>query len=149
MRFLMIDKILELKKGETATGIKNPSFEECSLPGLGITGKMPRTLILEAVGQLAAWLIMVTRNFEVRPIIASFGKVEFTGDADAGDQLVIQDVIPAVAGRKLDVSQLLHFLDEKAPPFRIKSPVDQTMGVRWTHIGLQLRIRMGAAQFWQ
>jgi 3-hydroxyacyl-[acyl-carrier-protein] dehydratase len=90
MRFLMIDKILELKEGETATGVKNPSFEECSLPGLSTTGKMPRTLILEAIGQLAAWLIMVTRDFEVRPIIASFGKVEFTGDAEAGDQLVIQ-----------------------------------------------------------
>lgn len=90
MRFLMIDKILELKEGKTATGVKNPSFEECSLPGLGATGKMPRTLILEAIGQLAAWLIMVTRDFEVRPIIASFGKVEFTGDAGAGDQLVIQ-----------------------------------------------------------
>ncbi len=90
MRFLMVDKILELKKGEMATGVKNLSFEECSLPGLGTTGKMPRTLILEGIGQLAAWLIMVTRDFEVRPIIASFGKVEFTGDAGPGDQMVIQ-----------------------------------------------------------
>lgn len=89
MRFLMIDKILELKEGETATGVKNPSFEECSLPGLSTTGEMPRTLILEAIGQLAAWLIIVTRDFEVRPMIASFSKVEFTGDAGAGDQLVI------------------------------------------------------------
>jgi 3-oxoacyl-[acyl-carrier-protein] synthase II len=42
------------------------------------------------------------------------------------EEFFMQDVIPAVAGEKVDVSQLLHFLDEKAPPFRIKSPVDQT-----------------------
>jgi len=86
----MIDRILELKKGEMAIGVKNPSFEECTLARLGTTGKMPRTLILEAIGQLAAWLIIVSRDFKVRPIIASFAKAEFMDDVGAGDQLVIE-----------------------------------------------------------
>jgi len=90
MRFLMIDKILELRKGEMAVGAKNPSFEECSLPRIGTTGKMPRTLILEAIGQLAAWLIIVTLDFKVRPIISSFARAEFLCDVSAGDQLVIE-----------------------------------------------------------
>ena len=90
MRFLAIDRILELKKGKMATGIKNPSFEECRLPRLGVTGKMPRTLILEAIGQLAAWLIIVSCDFEARPMIASFGRAEFTGDVGAGEQLIIE-----------------------------------------------------------
>ena len=90
MRFLAIDRILELKKGEMAAGIKNPSFEECRLPRLGATGKVPRTLILEAIGQLAAWLIIVSCDFQVRPIIASFDRAEFTGDVSAGDQVTIE-----------------------------------------------------------
>ena len=96
MRFLMIDRILELRKGEMAVGVKNPSFEECSIPRLGATGKMPRTLILEAIGQLGAWLIIVSQDFKVRPVIASFARAEFLGDVSAGDQLVIEVVLKSL-----------------------------------------------------
>ncbi len=42
------------------------------------------------------------------------------------EEFFIQDVIPAVAEEELDLKQLLHFLDERVPPFRIKAPVDHT-----------------------
>jgi len=52
------------------------------------------------------------------------------------EEFFIQDVMPAVAiswrcgisphKGKLDLTQLLPFFEEKAPPFRIKAPVDQT-----------------------
>ena len=91
MRFLMLDRITELKSGEMALGIKNPSFEECCLPRLGaVKQTMPRTLILESIGQLASWLIIVTNDFKVRPLIASFDKAEFFADAEAGDQVIIK-----------------------------------------------------------
>ncbi|MDO4569878.1 MAG: 3-hydroxyacyl-ACP dehydratase FabZ family protein [Planctomycetia bacterium] len=64
MRFILIDKITELKLGESITTTKNLSIAEEYLadhfPGFAV---MPGVLMLEAMTQSAAWLIRLTDDF--------------------------------------------------------------------------------------
>lgn len=64
MRFILIDKIVELDPGESIVTTKNLTVAEEYLadhfPGFAV---MPGVLMLEAMTQSAAWLIRVTDDF--------------------------------------------------------------------------------------
>ena len=64
MRFLLVDKILELEPGKSITTVKNLTVAEEYLsdhfPGFAV---MPGVLMLEALTESAAWLIRVTDDF--------------------------------------------------------------------------------------
>ena len=64
MRFILIDKIVELNPGESIVTTKNLTVAEEYLadhfPGFAV---MPGVLMLEAMTQSAAWLIRVTDDF--------------------------------------------------------------------------------------
>ncbi|WP_455200710.1 3-hydroxyacyl-ACP dehydratase FabZ, partial [Kaarinaea lacus] len=61
--FLLIDKVVEYKLGESLIGIKNVSFNEPYFPG-HFPGKpvMPGVLILEALAQATGILAFKTSN---------------------------------------------------------------------------------------
>lgn len=65
MRFSLIDRITEVKPGESITTVKNLSLAEEYLadhfPGFAV---MPGVLMLEAMTQSAAWLIRITDDFK-------------------------------------------------------------------------------------
>ena len=64
MRFLLLDKIKEVKIGESLTATKNLTLSEEYLadhfPGFPV---MPGVLMLEAMTEAAAWLIRLTDNY--------------------------------------------------------------------------------------
>ena len=62
---LLVDKIVELVKGETATGLKNVTFNEPHFQGhFPDHPVMPGILIIEALAQTAAVLVVETEGVE-------------------------------------------------------------------------------------
>jgi 3-hydroxyacyl-[acyl-carrier-protein] dehydratase len=91
MRFLLIDRISSLKPGEAATGIKNVTMSEDFLahhfPDRPI---MPGLLIIEALVQLADWLIRVGSDFKQLGLATSFDRAKFRRVVRPGDQLLLE-----------------------------------------------------------
>ncbi|MBD3670709.1 MAG: 3-hydroxyacyl-ACP dehydratase FabZ [Gammaproteobacteria bacterium] len=93
--FLLVDKVLEIKKGESLKAIKNVSYNEPYFPGhFPHRPVMPGVLILEALAQATGILAFVTT--ESRPTEKSL--YYFVGIDDArfkhpvipGDQLLLE-----------------------------------------------------------
>ncbi|MBE6446878.1 MAG: 3-hydroxyacyl-ACP dehydratase FabZ [Alphaproteobacteria bacterium] len=62
---LLIDKVTELKLGESAVGIKNVTFNEPFFQGhFPARPIMPGVLIIEAMGQTAGVIVSKTMNLE-------------------------------------------------------------------------------------
>lgn len=96
MRFLFVDRIEHIVKGERIRGLKTVSFEEAFLPSPhALRGEFPRLLLLEAVAQLASWLILYSTDFEKLPLLAKLEKVEIGEAAFCGDLLTIEVEIEA------------------------------------------------------
>lgn len=89
MRFLFVDRIIEIKKGRFIRGIKTISFEECFLKSPYQKGYFPRLLIFEAVAQLASWLVCYTSDFKYKPIMLKLDRAELSADIRCGTSLVL------------------------------------------------------------
>lgn len=91
MRFLLIDRILEYHKGKFAIGSKDVTMSEDFLadhfPRFPV---MPGVLQLEAISQLASWLIFVSRDFKVKGNLSGLGNIKFRDLVKPGDQLIIE-----------------------------------------------------------
>lgn len=70
MRFALIDKITDLKRGQSVTAVKNLSLAEEYLadhfPGFPV---MPGVLMLEAMVQAGAWLMRYTEDFKYSTVL--------------------------------------------------------------------------------
>ena len=99
--FLLIDKVINIKKGESATGIKNVTVNEPHFQG-HFPGKpvMPGVLILEAMAQTAAILVYETLgNCEGKLVyFTTIDKVKFRKPVMPGDQLHLNNKIIASKG---------------------------------------------------
>jgi 3-hydroxyacyl-[acyl-carrier-protein] dehydratase len=88
MRFLFVDRIDHLVRNRHARGRKTISFEEGFLQTpSGRPGEFPRLLVLEAVAQLAAWLVLYSTDFERFPVLARFDRAELGESIVTGDRL--------------------------------------------------------------
>jgi len=91
MRCLLIDKIISLEKGRNITGIKNVTMSENFLqdhfPGFPV---MPGVLQLEAVSQLASWLVFATTGFASKARLSSVKRIRFKEFIVPGDQMRIE-----------------------------------------------------------
>jgi beta-hydroxyacyl-ACP dehydratase FabZ len=91
--FLLIDRILEVKPGERARGLKNVSINEPffqgHFPGHPI---MPGVLILEAMGQMGGVLLMsMIEQPETKLVyFTNIDKAKFRRPVLPGDQLVFE-----------------------------------------------------------
>ncbi|PQM56893.1 MAG: 3-hydroxyacyl-[acyl-carrier-protein] dehydratase FabZ [Rhodobacteraceae bacterium] len=89
--FLMIDKVIDLTEGVSATGIKNVTCNEPHFPGhFPEQPIMPGVLIVEAMAQTAAVLVakslgLVDHNFLV--YFLSIDRAKFRKPVEPGDVL--------------------------------------------------------------
>jgi 3-hydroxyacyl-[acyl-carrier-protein] dehydratase len=91
MRFLFVDRIEHVVRNKRIRGFKTVSFEEAFLPAPGpVPGEFPRLLLLEAVAQLASWLVLYSTDFEKLPLLAKLEKVEIFESAFCGDRLILE-----------------------------------------------------------
>ena len=98
--FLLIDKIIELVPGKKAVGIKNVTanewFFQGHFPGMPI---MPGVLILEALAQLGAVIVLHDENNRGKiPVFTGVDKLRFRRQVVPGDQLRLEAEIDRVRG---------------------------------------------------
>jgi len=100
--FLMVDKVVNLKPGESAIGIKNVSAGEPHFTGhFPSQAVMPGVLIIEAMAQTSAILVVHTLGEEAEGKLVYFMSVEeakFRRPVVPGDQLHIQVTVQRSRG---------------------------------------------------
>jgi len=92
MRFVLIDRILELTPGHSLVAVKNLTLAEEYLadhfPGFPV---MPGVLMLEALTQAGAWLIRETEDFAHSVIVLKSAKtIKYGSFVEPGRQLQIR-----------------------------------------------------------
>ncbi len=92
MRFVLIDRILELTPGQSLVAVKNLTLAEEYLadhfPGFPV---MPGVLMLEALTQAGAWLIRETEDFAHSVILLKSAKtIKYGSFVEPGRQLQIR-----------------------------------------------------------
>lgn len=91
MRFILIDRILELHPDQSAIGLKNVTMSEDFLahhfPHRPI---MPGVLIVESMVQLADWLVRVSSDFKMIGLAVAFDRMKFRNVVRPGDQMIVK-----------------------------------------------------------
>jgi 3-hydroxyacyl-[acyl-carrier-protein] dehydratase len=91
LRFLLVDRILELESGKRARGIKNVAMSEDFLTHhFPDTPIMPGALIAEAAVQLASWVIREATDFRRAGLAVVFERARFQELVRPGDQLELE-----------------------------------------------------------
>ena len=91
MRFLLVDRILELESGRCARGVKNVSMSEDFLNHhFPSTPIMPGALIAESVIQLAGWLVREATDFQKSGLASSLERASLFALVRPGDQLELE-----------------------------------------------------------
>jgi 3-hydroxyacyl-[acyl-carrier-protein] dehydratase len=94
MRCLLVDKITECEPGKRIAGIKNVTMSENFLqdhfPGFPV---MPGVLQVEAVLQLASWLIFAATGFTRKLRLVSLKSIKFREFIVPGDQMRIEAAV--------------------------------------------------------
>ena len=92
MRFVLIDRILEVKPGQSLVALKNLSLAEEYLadhfPGFPV---MPGVLMLEALTQAGAWLVRETEDFSHSIIVLKSARtIKYGSFVEPGRQLQLK-----------------------------------------------------------
>lgn len=90
MRWRFLDRIESLEKGRRARGAYGVSFEVATLERPGAEGTSPRILALEAIGELAAWLVIASTDFQRRPVLGSFDRCRLGRDVGPGERVTVE-----------------------------------------------------------
>jgi 3-hydroxyacyl-[acyl-carrier-protein] dehydratase len=87
----MVDRILEFEKGKSATGSKDVTISEDFLadhfPRFPV---MPGVMQLEAIVQLASWLVFVSTDFKSKGTLAELGAIKFRDFVKPGEQMTME-----------------------------------------------------------
>ena len=94
MRFLFVDRILELSPGVSIRGIKHITRDDLYLceDGQGRLSFIP-SLIGETLGQLAAWNVMFSNDFRLRPVAGIASSAQLYRSAYVGETLLLESFI--------------------------------------------------------
>jgi 3-hydroxyacyl-[acyl-carrier-protein] dehydratase len=98
--FLLVDRILEFESGKRIVGLKNITMNEPQFTG-HFPGKpiMPGVLILEALAQVSAVLVLRDRGVEGKvPLFAGLDEVRFRRQVVPGDQLRLEAEVVKLRG---------------------------------------------------
>jgi 3-hydroxyacyl-[acyl-carrier-protein] dehydratase len=95
MRYVLVDRLLEVDPGNRARGCKNVTqtdeIFEHHFPGLPV---MPGCLVLEALAQLSGLLATASLDFRVMPMLLMVDRAKFRHMVRPGDQLLLEaDVV--------------------------------------------------------
>lgn len=91
MRFLFVDRILELEEGKLIRGIKHITADD---PFLSESPQVfPSAFIGEALGQLAAWNAMKTQKFQARPVAGTLSCAKIYRPVLAHETLLLESFI--------------------------------------------------------
>ncbi len=131
MRFVLIDRILELEPGQRLVAVKNLSLAEEYLadhfPGFPV---MPGVLMLEAMTQAGAWLVRAMEDFANSVVVLKQAKtIKYGSFVEPGRRLMLQ------------VDLISH--DERDATFKGKGSLDDLVVVqgRFTLTRYNLRER--------
>jgi 3-hydroxyacyl-[acyl-carrier-protein] dehydratase len=125
MRWMWIDRVVELVPGQKLVAIKHVSLAEehlhdhfpasATLPALPI---MPASLIIEGMAQTAGILVGHAENFAEKVVLAKVSKAELNAEARPGDTLrytaIIDKIDPMGASTK-GIVELLSPMPAVAP----------------------------------
>jgi 3-hydroxyacyl-[acyl-carrier-protein] dehydratase len=98
--FLLVDRIVEFEADRRIVGIKNVSINEPYLASEGGRRLLPPSLLMEAMAQVGA--ILVLAKEEHRDLLIFFGGVtraRYRRPAYAGEQIVIEARVDRLRGR--------------------------------------------------
>ena len=91
MRFLLVDRIVEFKPGQSITGVKSVAmsedFLEFHFPKVPV---MPGVLLLEALVQLAGWLQAASSNYQHWFLLQKVERCMFYDFSLPGDRVELQ-----------------------------------------------------------
>ena len=112
MRWMWIDRILELEHGRRCVAVKNVSLAEEHLhdhfPG---TPVMPGSLMIEGMAQTAGILVGHARDFKEKVILAKIGKAVFERDVFPGSTLFYTATLDRIDGSGASTSGRVELLD--------------------------------------
>lgn len=95
MFFNFIDKITYFESGKKACGIKKITESQKTFLNQGEIYPM---FLIEAIGQLNAWITMEINDFQVRPIAILYGEINLYSSAKIGDILEIETTLTRLDG---------------------------------------------------
>jgi len=84
MRYVLIDRFLELEKGKRARAVKCVTKGE---PFVGELGTYPPTLVLEALLQTGGVLARLSAGRGMRSVLGKVDRAEFPAEARPGDRI--------------------------------------------------------------
>jgi 3-hydroxyacyl-[acyl-carrier-protein] dehydratase len=91
--FLLVDRVLECRAGESIRALKNVTYNEPFFPGhFPVRPVMPGVMIIEALAQTAGILAFVTSgmaNAERRFYFVGIDNARFRKPVEPGDQLML------------------------------------------------------------
>ena len=113
MRWLWIDRFLEIESGRRAVSIKNVTLVEDVvdgyMPGFPM---MPHSLIVEGMAQTGGLLVGEVNDFNERVVLAKVSKAVFHRPALPGDTLTYTATIQDINPQGAIVQGLSHIGDE-------------------------------------
>jgi 3-hydroxymyristoyl/3-hydroxydecanoyl-(acyl carrier protein) dehydratase len=98
MRFLFVDQILSRPSARQITGVKHITPDDpflCRMPNSDTLCFVP-SLIGETIGQLAAWAVMLEKNFDYRPVAGVVAEAEMLKPAYLGQTLFLSCEVDAL-----------------------------------------------------
>ena len=91
VEFILVDGIMEFKKGESIVAVKNvplPMGFLLNHPSHGMI--IPPTLIIESLVQAGGWLITAFLDFKKRALLVGMGSVKSNGFVRPNDELTLE-----------------------------------------------------------
>lgn len=113
MRFLFVDRVLELVPGKYIRGIKHITRDDPYLcqDGQNKLYFVP-SLMGEALGQLAAWNIMVSNDFTLRPVAGLAICARLHRPAYVGETLLLESFIDRLDDAAVQYHSIARVADE-------------------------------------
>jgi 3-hydroxymyristoyl/3-hydroxydecanoyl-(acyl carrier protein) dehydratase len=114
MRFLFVDRILQLIPGKSIQGIKQITRDDACLclDEQGQLAFIP-SFIGETLGQLAAWNVMSTNEFTLRPVAGIVNSARLHRSALVGETLFLESFIDQLDDNAVEYHSQAWVGDEK------------------------------------
>ncbi len=113
MRFLFVDRILQLTPGQIVRGVKQITLEDSYLchDEQGRLCFIP-SLIGEALGQLAAWNVMFSNDFTLRPVAGLASSAKLFRPVYVGEVLRLESIIDSLDETAVQYHSVARVADE-------------------------------------